>query len=272
MKIPSVFLSRNREKAVYVSAKPMKVLFLHPEKLSMDVNEIGKLDDFFDAAVKEEEVPGVFSGMLPASGNRPALFLKKRVYSGLYFKIRNLFMPLKPFRRAEWAEIAESAGISTPDVLMAGAKIQGGIIHTIYLIMEAVTGTTSLEEIFARPDARARVNLFIEDGSRIIASLHRAQLFHGDFHLSHFYYKGAVLSLWNPGWLQTWSGRFSEASILRDLASFGRSICECASRHRPALDDFIAHDTVAEQLLLAYAEVAPGYIPSVKKLVYEMNH
>ena len=100
-----------------------------------------------------------------------------------------------------------------------------------------------------------------------IAALHSAELFHGDFRLSHFYYRGAVLSLWNPGWLRSWSGHLTERSILCDLSSLGAAICAEAAKHRPSLDDFISCDATAELLLAAYAEVAPGWIPPLGHLV-----
>ena len=77
----------------------------------------------------------------------------------------------------------------------------------------------------------------------------------------------APSSLWNPGWLQSWSGRLSERGILRDLGSLGAAICNEAAKHRPALDDFISCDATAELLLSAYAEVAPGWIPPLGRLV-----
>jgi len=244
----------------------LKFMFPIPERFTISNDDVLRIDDFFDPYIAPEALPGFWSGLRPETAQTPALYLKKRVYpAGLGF--RNLFSRANPFRRAEWAALAADAGVSTPAVMAIGIRKKGLLIKAVYLVMEAVSDAEEVTDIFCRPNARARVALFIEDSSRLIAALHSAELFHGDFMLPHFYYRGAVLSLWNPGWLRSWSGHLSERSILRDLGSLGAAICAEAARHRPALDDFISCDATAELLLAAYAEVAPGWIPTLGPLV-----
>ena len=244
----------------------LKFIFPSPELFTISNDDILRIDDFFDPYIVPDSTPGFWSGLRPETARTPSLYLKKRVYpTGL--GLRNLFSRTNPFRRAEWAALAADAGVSTPAVMAIGIRKKGLIIKAVYLVMEAVSNAEEVSDIFCRPNARARIALFIEDSSRLIAALHSAELFHGDFHLSHFYYRGAVLSLWNPGWLQSWSGHLSERSILRDLGSLGAAICTEAAKHRPALDDFISCDAIAELLLSAYAEVAPGWIPPLGRLV-----
>lgn len=244
----------------------LKFIFPVPERFTISNDDILRIDDFFDPYIAPDSIPGFWSGLRPETTQTPALYLKKRVYpTGLGF--RNLFSFTNPFRRAEWAALAVDAGVSTPAVLGIGIRKKGLLIKAVYLVMEAVSDAEEVTDIFCRPNARARVALYIEDSSRLIAALHSAGLFHGDFRLSHFYYRGAVLSLWNPGWLRPWSNIISERSVLRDLGSLGASICIEAAKHRPVLDDFISCDATAELLLSAYAEVAPGWIPSLGRLV-----
>ena len=244
----------------------LKFIFPVPELFTISNDDILHIDDFFDPYVSPDSVPGFWSGLRPETAQTPPLYLKKRVYpTGL--GIRNLFSRTNPFRRAEWAALAADAGVSTPAVMAIGIRKKGLLIKAVYLVMEAVSDAEEVTDIFCRPNARARVALFIEDSSRLIAALHSAELFHGDFRLSHFYYRAAVLSLWNPGWLQSWSGHLTERSILRDLGSLGAAVCTEAAKHRPALDDFISCDAIAELLLSAYAEVAPGWIPPLGHLV-----
>jgi tRNA A-37 threonylcarbamoyl transferase component Bud32 len=244
----------------------IRFVFPTPEVFTIPNSDILRIDDFFDPHIKPDSVPGFWSGLRPETGDMPPLYLKKRVYpTGL--GLRNVFSRTNPFRRAEWAAQVADAGISTPAVMAVGMKKKGLLIKTAYLVLEAVSDAEEVSDIFCRPNARARIGLFIEDSSRLIASLHAAKVFHGDFRLSHFYYRGAVLSLWNPGWLRSWSGHLSERSILRDLGSLGAAICSESAKHRPALDDFISCDATAELLLSAYAEVAPGWIPPLGHLV-----
>ena len=244
----------------------LRFIFPVPERFTISNDDILRIDDFFDPYIMPDSVPGFWAGLRPETAQTPALYLKKRVYpTGLGF--RNLFSRANPFRRAEWAAMAADAGVSTPMVMAIGFRKKGLIIRAVYLVMEAVSDAEEVTDIFCRPNARARVALFIEDSSRLIAALHSAELFHGDFRLAHFYYRGAVLSLWNPGWLQSWSGHLTERSILRDLASLGAAICIEAAKHRPALDDFISCDATAELLLSAYSEVAPRWIPPLGHLV-----
>lgn len=243
----------------------LKFVFPSPETFTLPNETILNIDAFFDPYLTEDSVPGCWSGSRPETGGFPPMFLKKRVYpAGLGLK--NLFSRTNPFRRAEWAALAADAGVATPHVMAIGMRKKGLLIKTVYLAMEAITDAEEAGSIFGRPNARARVGLFIEDSSRLLASLHAAGIFHGDFQLSHFYYRDAVLSLWNPGWLQSWSGHLTERSILCDLGSLGAAICVEAAEHRPALDDFISCDATAELLLSAYAEVAPGWIPSLGRL------
>ena len=244
----------------------LRFMFPVPERFTISNDDILRIDDFFEPHIMPDALPGFWSGLRPGTDGTPALYLKKRVYpTGLGF--RNIFSRTNPFRRAEWAALAADAGVSTPAVLAIGIRRKGLLIKAVYLVMEAVSDADEVTDIFCRPNARARVALFIEDSSRLIAALHSAELFHGDFRLAHFYYRGAVLSLWNPGWLQSWSGHLTERSILRDLGSLGAAICIEAAKHRPALDDFISCDATAELLLAAYAEVAPGWIPPLGHLV-----
>lgn len=244
----------------------LKFIFPSPELFTLPNDAILRIDDFFDPYITPDRVPGFWSGLRPKTDAMPPLYLKKRVYpTGL--GLRNIFSRSNPFRRAEWAALVADAGVSTPAVMAIGMRKKGLLIKAVYLVMEAISDAEEVSDIFCRPNARARVGLFIEDSSRLIAALHAAQIFHGDFRLSHFYYRGAVLSLWNPGWLRSWSGRLSERSILRDLGSLGACICSESAKHRPALDDFISCDATAELLLSAYAEVAPGWIPPLGHLV-----
>ena len=244
----------------------LKFVFPSPETFTLPNETILNIDEFFDPYITEDSVPGCWSGSRPETGGFPPMFLKKRVYpAGLGLK--NLFSRTNPFRRAEWAALAADAGVATPHVMAIGMRKKGLLIKTVYLAMEAITDAEEAGSIFGRPNVRARVGLFIEDSSRLLASLHAAGIFHGDFRLSHFYYRDAVLSLWNPGWLQSWSGHLTERSILRDLASLGAAVCIEAAKHRPALDDFISCDATAELLLAAYSEVAPRWIPHLGHLV-----
>lgn len=244
----------------------LKFIFPSPELFTISNDDILRIDDFFEPHIKPDVVSGCWSGLRPETDSMPPLYLKKRVYpTGLGF--RNIFSFSSPFRRAEWAALSADAGVSTPAVMAIGIRKKGLLIKAVYLVMEAVLDAEEAADIFCRPNARARVGLFIEDSSRLIAALHAAKIFHGDFRLSHFYYRKAVLSLWNPGWLQSWSGHLNERSILRDLSSLGGAICSEAARHRPALDDFISCDATAELLLSAYSEVAPGWIPSLGRLI-----
>ena len=244
----------------------LKFIFPAPEVFTISNSDILKIDDFFDPYITPDAAPGFWSGLRPAAESTPQLYLKKRVYpTGL--GVKNLFSPNNPLRRAEWAALAADAGVSTPDVMAIGYRKKGLIIKAAYLIMEAIPDAEEVTDIFCRPNARARVGLFIEDSSRLIAALHAAGIIHGNFRLSNFYYRGAVLSLWNPGWLQSWECHFSKRSILRDLGSLGAAICAGAAKHRPALDDFISCDATAELLLAAYSEVAPGWIPPLGHLV-----
>ena len=243
----------------------LKFIFPSPETFTLSNSDILRIDEFFEPYISPDPTPGFWSGLRPETDDMPSLYLKKRVYpTGL--GLRNVFSRTNPFRRAEWAALAADAGVSTPAVMAIGYRKKGLIIKAVYLIMEAVSDAEEATAIFCRPNARARVALFIEDSSRLIAALHGAEIFHGDFRLSHFYYRGAVLSLWNPGWLQSWSGHLSERSILRDLGSLGAAVCAEAAKHRPALDDFISCDATAELLLSAYGEVAPAWIPSLGRL------
>ena len=253
---------------MFVKAKggELRFVFPVPGVFTISNDDILRIDEFFDPYIAPDAIPGFWSGLRPETGSIPPLYLKKRIYpTGL--GLRNLFSPTNPFRRAEWAALAADAGVSTPAVMAIGMKKKGLLIKAVYLVMEAVSDAEEAIDIFCRPNARARVALFIEDSSRLIASLHAAGIIHGSFRLSNFYYKGAVLSLWNPGWLQSWSVHFSKPSILRDLGSLGASVCIEAARHRPVLDDFISCDATGELLLSAYAEVAPGWIPSLGRLV-----
>ena len=244
----------------------LRFIFPVPERFTISNDDILRIDDFFDPYIMPDSVPGFWAGLRPETAQTPALYLKKRVYpTGLGF--RNLFSRANPFRRAEWAAMAADAGVSTPMVMAIGFRKKGLLIKAAYLAMEAIPDADEVSGIFCRPNARARVGLFIEDSSRLIASLHAAKIFHGNFSLSNFYYRDAVLSLWNPGWLQSWSGHLTERSILCDLSSLGAAICAEAAKHRPSLDDFISCDATAELLLAAYAEVAPGWIPPLGHLV-----
>jgi len=244
----------------------LKFIFPSPELFTISNDDILHIDDFFDPYVAPDAAPGFWSGLRPETASTPALYLKKRIYpTGL--GLRNLFSRSNPFRRAEWAALAADAGVSTPAVMAIGIRKKGLIIKAVYLVMEAVSDAEEAADIFCRPNARARVALFLEDSSRLIASLHAAEIFHGDFRLANFYYRGAVLSLWNPGWLHSWSGHLTERSILCDLSSLGAAVCTEAAKHRPALDDFISCDATAELLLSSYAEVAPGWIPPLGRLV-----
>lgn len=244
----------------------LRFMFPVPERFTISNDDVLRIDDFFDPYVAPDALPGFWSGLRPETLQTPALYLKKRVYpTGLGF--RNIFSRANPFHRAEWAARAVDAGVSTPAVLAIGFRRKGLLIKAVYLVMEAVSDAEEVTDIFCRPNARARIALFIEDSSRLIAALHSAELFHGDFRLSHFYYRGAVLSLWNPGWLHSWSGHLTERSILRDLGTLGAAICIEAAKHRPALDDFISCDATAELLLAAYSEVAPRWIPPLGHLV-----
>ena len=244
----------------------LKFIFPEPDSFTISNDDVLRIDDFFDPYITPDDLPGFWSGLRPETALTPALYLKKRIYP-VGLGLRNIFSRSNPFRRAEWAALAADAGVSTPAVMAIGFRKKGLLIKAVYLVMEAVSDAEEVSAIFCRPNARARVALFIEDSSRLIAALHSAELFHGDFRLAHFYYRGAVLSLWNPGWLQSWSGHLTERSILRDLASLGAAVCIEAARHRPALDDFISCDATAELLLAAYAEVAPGWIPHLGHLV-----
>ena len=244
----------------------LKFIFPAPETFTISNSDILHIDDFFDPYVTPDAAPGFWSGLRPETDSAPALYLKKRVFS-TGFGLRNFFSPTNLFRRAEWAALAADAGVSTPAVMAIGFRKKGLLIKAAYLAMEAVSDAEEASGIFCRPNARARVGLFIEDSSRLIASLHAAKIFHGNFRLSNFFYRGAVLSLWNPGWLQSWSGHLSERSILRDLGSLGAAVCTEAAKHRPSLDDFISCDATAELLLAAYSEVAPGWIPPLGHLV-----
>jgi len=256
----------NSSLVVNVENGGLKFIFPSPELFTISNDDILRIDDFFGPYITPDAVLGCWSGLRPEMDGMPPLYLKKRVYpAGL--GLRNFFSRSNPFRRAEWAALAADAGVSTPAVMAIGIRKKGLLIKAVYLILEAVSDAEEATEIFCRPNARARVGLFIEDSSRLIAALHAAEIFHGDFMLSHFYYRGAVLSLWNPGWLQSWSGRLSERSILRDLGSLGAAICTESAKHRPSLDDFISCDATAELLLSAYAEVAPGWIPPLGHLV-----
>ena len=244
----------------------LKFIFPSPELFTISNEDILRIDDYFEPHITPDAVPGCWSGLRPETDSVPPLYLKKRVYpAGLGLK--SFFSMANPFRRAEWAALAADAGISTPAVMAIGFRKKGLLIKAVYLVLEAISDAEEVSGIFCRPNARARVALFIEDSSRLIAALHAAEIFHGNFRLSHFYYRKAVLSLWNPGWLQSWSGHLNERSILRDLGSLGAAICIEAAKHRPALDDFISCDATAELLLSAYAEVAPGWIPSLGRLV-----
>ena len=244
----------------------LKFIFPMPDIFTISNDDILRIDDFFDPYIAPDILPGFWSGLRPETAQTPALYLKKRIYP-VGLGLRNLFSRTNPFRRAEWAALAADAGVSTPAVRAIGFRKKGPLIKTVYLLLEAISDAEEVTDIFCRPNARARVALFIEDSSRLIASLHSARLFHGDYRLEHFYYRGAVLSLWNPGWLRSWSGHLSERSILRDLGSLGAAVCIEAAKHRPALDDFISCDATAELLLSAYAEVAPGWIPPLGHLV-----
>jgi len=262
------FFTPNGNTPLFVNADngSLKFIFPVPEQFTISNDDILRIDDFFDPYIAPDSIPGFWSGLRPETAQMPALYLKKRIYpTGL--GLRNLFSFSNPFRRAEWAARAADAGVSTPAVRAIGFRKKGLLIKAVYLVMEAVSGAEEATDIFCRPNARARVALFLEDSSRLIAALHSARLFHGDFRLEHFYYRGAVLSLWNPGWLRSWSGHLSDRSILRDLGSLGAAVCMEAARHRPALDDFISCDATAELLLAAYSEVAPGWIPSLGRLV-----
>ena len=248
----------------------LRFMFPAPERFTISNDDILRIDDFFEPYIMPDAMPGFWSGLRPGTDSTPALYLKKRLLpAGLGF--RTLFSRTNPFRRAEWAALAADAGVSTPAVLAIGIRRKGLLIKAVYLVMEAISDADEVTDIFCRPNARARVALFIEDSSRLIASLHAAGIIHGNFRLAHFYYRGAVLSLWNPGWLQSWSVHFSKPSILRDLGSLGASVCIEAAKHRPALDDFISCDATAELLLSAYAEVAPGWIPSLGRLVHTIE-
>ena len=244
----------------------LKFFFPVPETFTFSNSDLRHIDDFFEPYITPDDTPGFWSGLRPETDSAPALYLKKRVFS-TGFNLRNFFSPASLFRRAEWAARAADAGISTPAVFAIGFRKKGLLVKAAYLAMEAVSDAQEVFDIFCRPNARARVGLFIEDSSRLIASLHAAKIFHGNFSLSNFYYRDAVLSLWNPGWLQSWSGHLTERSILCDLSSLGAAICAEAAKHRPSLDDFISCDATAELLLAAYAEVAPGWIPPLGRLV-----
>ena len=244
----------------------LKFFFPVPELFTFSDSDLLHIDDFFEPYIMPDAAPGFWSGLRPETESTPPLYLKKRVFS-TGISLRNIFSPANLFRRAEWAALAADAGVSTPAVLAIGWRKKGLLVKAVYLAMEAVSDAEEVSGIFCRPNARARVGLFIEDSSRLIASLHAAKIFHGNFSLSNFYYRDAVLSLWNPGWLQSWSGHLTERSILCDLGSLGAAICAEAAKHRPSLDDFISCDATAELLLSAYAEVAPGWIPPLGHLV-----
>ena len=251
--------SPNGNTPMFVNAAngALKFVFPSPELFTIPNADILRIDEFFDPYITPDNDPGSWSGLRPETDDMPALYLKKRVYpTGL--GLRNLFSLSNPFHRAEWAARAADAGVSTPAVMAVGMRKKGIIIKTAYLLMAAVSDAEEVTDIFCRPNARARIGLFIEDSSRLIAALHAAGIIHGNFQLSNFYYRGAVLSLWNPGWLHSWECHFSKRSILRDLGSLGAAICSESAKHRPALDDFIPCDATAELLLSAYAEVAPG--------------
>lgn len=271
MNLADIFMPDATVKTVEIARNNYQMCFFEPDKFLLTDDELGQLDKIFDGIVTDADgIPGVSCGYLPPMNGHPPVYLKRRIY-GPSLRVRNFFRKMAPFRRVLCMELAIQAGIPTPNLLACGHKKSYGSISSVYICMEYVNDAVPVDALFARPDARARVSLFIEDGLRLIASLHKNNFYYSEFSLNSFYYRDAVLSLWNPAWIQYTHGRNRKKYILNDLTSFGVAVMQEAIKHRPVLDDFIGFDVLAERLVLSYGEIAPGWLPSCAELTHALT-
>ncbi len=249
----------------------LKIAFFAPERFFLNKEQLQHIDQIYDDVVSYKNTSGLEEGILPSSGNNETVYLKRKIY-GNTFWLFNFLRKEHPFAKARCTLHALKAGIPTPQLLAIGVKMRHGFVKCVYIVVESIPEAVPVLDIFSKPNARARVNLFVEDGTRLLAALHNNGIFHGDLQLHNFFYSNALLFIWNLGDLQKSNGKnVSKKHILKDLTSFGVAIFEEASKHRPILDDFIGFDNIAENLLLSYGEVAQGWIPSCSQLSHGMN-
>jgi Lipopolysaccharide kinase (Kdo/WaaP) family len=98
---------------------------------------------------------------------------------------------------AEWRHLdrVRNLGINVPDVVAAGECIGPGAGLQSFLMLAELTGSTALNEVLPQLARRLDRSGFavlkrrvVEEMARIVATLHRACVFHKDLYLCHFFF------------------------------------------------------------------------------------
>lgn len=245
-----------------------RFLFPDPQAFSLRPDSIDSLDDAFLGAELLKDERGVRAAIVHLEGQE--VFLKRVLFPKI--PLRYLFRHARVFRVGRFAERILEAGIPTPRMLAAGELRSGLRLQKAWLIEEAVRDAIPVSDLFSRPDAPARIAIYIEDCGRVAASFHRAGFYHGDLNQSNLHYRGAALSVWDLDTVRFFRRGVPERLIVRDLTRIAVETCRSAlASGQEQLLPFADFGMVAGRLLESYVEVGPDVLPSLNSLLESMR-
>lgn len=161
-----------------------EALLFDPEGLRLDE----WLKEGLVGVVKQGAHRTVYHVRLP----RRAFYVKQYRRDRLVDTLGHLVRPSAA--RREWHKAAEVArrGIPTVKPIAWAEQVRGGMVHDNYLFTEAIEPDCSLQQYVAEelprlppPIRHAMRCSIIESLARFVAAIHRAGVFHGDFHVGN---------------------------------------------------------------------------------------
>jgi heptose I phosphotransferase len=126
------------------------------------------------------------------------VYLKRHFHLPWTARLAALFNPAGSHSpaAAEWRHLerARGLGISVPEVVAAGERIGPRAGLQSFLMLAELTGSTALNELLPRlavscdqASFAALKRQVVTEMAKITATLHRAQVFHKDLYLCHFF-------------------------------------------------------------------------------------
>ncbi len=245
-----------------------RFLFPNPLEFSMCPATVESLEETFQGATLLKDTPNVRAAIVKLEGRE--VFLKRIIFPRI--PLRYLFRHARVFRMERFAELIRNAGIPTPRMLAAGELRKGLRLLRAWLVEEAVRDAEPVRDLFLRPDAAARIAIYIEDCGRVAAAFHRAKLYHGDLNQSNLHYRGAVLSVWDLDTVRYCRRGVPKRLIVRELTRIAVEICAAALHSgQDQLKPFANFRAVAGKLMESYIEVAPDALPALEELLESMR-
>jgi heptose I phosphotransferase len=140
----------------------------------------------------------VFHGAEQDGGRPLSVYLKRHFRLPWTARISALLHPAGRHSpgAAEWAHLerARSLGVPVPEVVAIGERIGPWAELQSYLVVAELSGSRELNEILpalerrmGREDFERLKRRIVRRAARIVATIHRARMFHKDLYLCHFF-------------------------------------------------------------------------------------